>query len=209
VRDRRRVYSGESPDVALPPFPIAGRRVLDVGCRDGATLMHSAYASAGERCGIDVDAAEICKGARAHPELKLCVARAEELPYPDAHFDVVISNVTLPYTDIRRALAEIHRVMKPHGHLLVTLHDWRHQALFLWDAVKLRAAKRCLDHTYICMATAAYLVTGRVPVRPFGGMRGTRETFQTAGALKRDLGRFSQVAFDRTQRHFIVTARKR
>jgi ubiquinone/menaquinone biosynthesis C-methylase UbiE len=50
-------------------------------------------------------------------------AAAEELPFEDASFDVVVSTLVLcTVNDPPRALAEIHRVLKPEGKLLFVEH---------------------------------------------------------------------------------------
>lgn len=50
-------------------------------------------------------------------------ASAEKLPFEDARFDFVISTLVLcTVVDPRRALAEIHRVLKPTGQLLFIEH---------------------------------------------------------------------------------------
>jgi ubiquinone/menaquinone biosynthesis C-methylase UbiE len=191
----------------LPVFPVSGRTVLDVGCADGATLMHPAYQKAQLRCGIDVDAEAVALGTLRYPALELKVASAESLPYPSDTFDVVISKVSILFTDIRKSLAEMYRVMKFRGDLLLTLHDWHHQAYHFTNAVKARAFKRVLDHAYIVPASVVYMATGRVIARPWNGRR---ETFQSAGSLRRDLrwAGFSEIEIKRTARDFIVTANK-
>ena len=46
---------------------------------------------------------------------------AQQLPFPDASFDVVLANHVLHHVpDIDRALAEIHRVLRPDGCLIAT-----------------------------------------------------------------------------------------
>jgi ubiquinone/menaquinone biosynthesis C-methylase UbiE len=193
--------------LALPSFPIAGRSVLDIGCADGASLMHSHYQGASKRCGVDVDRAAIEQGWREYPDLEIAIANAEDLPYEDASFDVVISKVTLLYTDLRKSFAEAHRVMKPGGDLFLTTHDWRHHCYHFGRALKTRTVKRSLDHVYILGASAVYIATGHVPARPWNG---TRETFQNRGSLRRGLtlAGFVGISFERTARDFIVTAKK-
>lgn len=188
----------------LPSFAVSGRSVLDVGCADGSTLMHPAYAGASRRCGIDVDREAIAQGEWKYPRLELAVAGAESLPYPDASFDLVVSKVSIIYTDIRKSLSEMARVLKPGGDLLLTMHDWRHQWCCFRNAVRDRAWVRAADHAYIVPASLCYAVTGDVPRRPSG----TRETFQTRSALERDLKDFGNIKFERTKRDWIITANR-
>jgi ubiquinone/menaquinone biosynthesis C-methylase UbiE len=50
-------------------------------------------------------------------------APAERLPFEDAHFDFVVSTLVLcTVVDQPRALAEVHRVLKPTGQLLFLEH---------------------------------------------------------------------------------------
>jgi ubiquinone/menaquinone biosynthesis C-methylase UbiE len=50
-------------------------------------------------------------------------AAAEDLPFPDASFDAVVSTLVLcSVGDLPRALAEIRRVLRPEGRLLLIEH---------------------------------------------------------------------------------------
>jgi ubiquinone/menaquinone biosynthesis C-methylase UbiE len=50
-------------------------------------------------------------------------ARAEELPFEDQSFDFAVSTLVLcTVDDPKRALEEIHRLLKPNGHLLFIEH---------------------------------------------------------------------------------------
>lgn len=193
------------PDLAIPSICMDGLTVLDVGCGNGHALMYPQYANA-RRVGIDVDTDAIAAGCAKFPELTLMHGSAENLPLPPETYDVVVSRVALPYTDIREALAEANRVMVPGGHLFLTMHDWRHQWEFLSGAIKKLAFKRLLDHVYIVAASTVFIAIGKVIKRPSG----TRETFQTEGSMRRELrmAGFADVAFSRTARHWRVTAKK-
>jgi ubiquinone/menaquinone biosynthesis C-methylase UbiE len=197
----------QTQDFAIPEFSMDGLSVLDVGCGNGHALAYPHFERAKERVGIDVDSAAIAEGSAKFPAVKLMYGSAEKIPLPDQAYDVVMSRVALLYTDIRVAIGEIDRVMKPGGHLFITMHDWRHYFEFLGGAIKMRALRRVLDHAYIAGASAVFAATGKVPTRPG---RDTRETFQTEGGMRRELKRagFSDIRFSRSPRHWRIAAVK-
>jgi ubiquinone/menaquinone biosynthesis C-methylase UbiE len=194
------------PDFAMPTFSMDGLTVLDVGCGNGWALAHPKFAKAKLLVGVDVDLAALTAGNVKWPKLRLIYASADSIPL-NGVYDVVMSRVALPYTDIRAVLTELYRLTKTGGDLFLTMHDWRHQAGFLADAIKRRAIKRIVDHAYIVAASFKFMATGTVPTRPG---RDTRETFQTEGRMRKELMRvgFSDIAFNRGQHHWTITARK-
>jgi len=106
----------------------SGDRVLDVACGTGSlTLTAQSYAGpAGQVYGIDAspEMIEIAtkKASRSASPVVFQVGLAEKLDFTDATFDVVISRLAvhhLPDDLKRRAFAEILRVLKPGGHLLI------------------------------------------------------------------------------------------
>jgi ubiquinone/menaquinone biosynthesis C-methylase UbiE len=57
------------------------------------------------------------------PQAKVLRAPAEDLPFNDASFDVVVSTLVLcTVDDVPRALRELHRVLRPGGRLLFIEH---------------------------------------------------------------------------------------
>jgi len=57
------------------------------------------------------------------PQAKALRAPAEDLPFNDASFDVVVSTLVLcTVDDVPRALRELHRVLRPGGRLLFIEH---------------------------------------------------------------------------------------
>lgn len=105
----------------------AGRRILEVGCGQGADLSQFALAGA-EAHGCDLtkkhcDISEAfvrTSGGRA----AIVQADARALPYPSNTFDLVYSfGVLLLLDDLDAAVAEIHRVLKPGGTVLTMFYN--------------------------------------------------------------------------------------
>lgn len=110
--------------------PVEGRRVLDAGCGPG--LYAEALLAAGaEVVGFDaspamVDLARRRVGARAQIDL---AELGSALPYADRSFDLAVCALVVHYVEDRTAaFAELHRVLRPGGALVVsTQHptaDW-------------------------------------------------------------------------------------
>lgn len=104
-----------------------GDQILDVGCGAGVdTLLAAMMVGAdGSVIGLDIVPEMIC---RAEMNLKLLNlanvtfkrASGESLPFSDTTFNVVISNGVINLIpDKERALAEIFRVLKPGGQLMM------------------------------------------------------------------------------------------
>lgn len=101
---------------------IEGREfenALDVGCGEGrfCRMMRERKIVA---VGIDPTAALLRTARERDPSGDYRQGRAETLDFADASFDLVVSYLTLiDIPDIRRALPEMARVLKPGGTLLI------------------------------------------------------------------------------------------
>jgi SAM-dependent methyltransferase len=106
-------------------------RVLDAGCGSGRTLEDLVDYGTVSGLELDPDAAELA-ASRGAGEVK--VGRLEELPWEDDMFDLITCLDVLEHVpDDRQALAELRRVSRPGGWLLVTVPAY--QALWsLHDA---------------------------------------------------------------------------
>ncbi len=104
----------------------AGQRVLDVGAGSGNAALPAAAT------GAEVIATDICpqllavgeRAARARGlALTWLLADAQDLPFPDDHFDVVLSTVGAMFAPDQRATAgELLRVCRPGA--LVAMGNW-------------------------------------------------------------------------------------
>jgi ubiquinone/menaquinone biosynthesis C-methylase UbiE len=108
-----------------------GRRVLEVGFGIGSDLLSWAEGGA-EVHGIDITQEHLrlaTQNFKLHGrDATLQLADAAQIPYPDGHFDIVYSNGVLHHTrDIEDCLAEVLRVLKPGGRLLMSVYR-RHSA---------------------------------------------------------------------------------
>jgi ubiquinone/menaquinone biosynthesis C-methylase UbiE len=90
-------------------------------------LAKLAVGETGEVAGIDIAPKMVSraqeKARKAGLEIAFEVASVDELPYPDGHFDVVISSLMfhhLPMDIKRKGLGEVRRVLKDDGRFFLS-----------------------------------------------------------------------------------------
>lgn len=139
-----------------------GARVLDVGCGPGEQLQ--ALGARG------------CHGVGVEPSLseperiiadgiRIVKGVAEQLPFATAEFDGVICKVVTPYTDERRAVHEIARVLKPGATALVSHHGLGY---FLKYVLTPPSWKHVIYGARTIVNTWVYRATGRRLPQPLG-----------------------------------------
>jgi ubiquinone/menaquinone biosynthesis C-methylase UbiE len=102
---------------------VAGKTVLDVGCGDGALASELARRGA-IVTGLDADPAMIAAARRRTEiegtQLRLIDGQAERLPFDNAAFECVVAVTVLCFVrDAERAVAEMARVLKPSGLVVI------------------------------------------------------------------------------------------
>jgi ubiquinone/menaquinone biosynthesis C-methylase UbiE len=101
----------------------SGMRVLDVACGTGepAITLAMLLAISGDVIGVDLSPAplkiaEVRAEQRGLTNVTFQQADAHDLPFPESSFDRVTSRLgVMFFSDLPRALAEMHRVLKPGG----------------------------------------------------------------------------------------------
>jgi arsenite methyltransferase len=104
-----------------------GERVLDLGSGAGTDSLVAAQmvGEHGHVTGIDMTPEMLAKARAATDEMgatnvEFVESEAEHLPFPDATFDVVISNGVIDLVPDKEAVfAEIDRVLRPGGRLQI------------------------------------------------------------------------------------------
>jgi SAM-dependent methyltransferase len=117
--------------------------LFDEAFGDGLEALLAAHAD--QVHGIDVSERILEIVRNRHPDLHVLQADVRDLPYPDANFDVVVSISTLDHfpshSDIGCALAQVHRVLKPGGMLVLTLDNRLNPLIGLRNALPFRALR--------------------------------------------------------------------
>ncbi len=99
-----------------------GQKVLDVGCGMAHLLYELTQVVPGlEVCGIDISEYAM-EHAKEEVRNQLHVGQAQNIPYGDDEFDLVISLATLhnlKVYDLKKAIQEIERVTKKNSYIMV------------------------------------------------------------------------------------------
>lgn len=145
--DRRGEHSFRDPEPIVDEIlrTLGTGRILDVGCGMGL-LVRSLLAHGVDAYGLDVSAAAVAHCNASAPG-RYRQGSILALPYPDGHFDAVVSTDCMEHLheqDVPAALAELHRVTRRglylrlattpdrdgHWHLTVKPRAWWEERLF-------------------------------------------------------------------------------
>jgi SAM-dependent methyltransferase len=120
---------------------------LDLGCGDGHFARQ--IAAGPLAVGIDPDPGALRAAAGRAAHRALAAASATALPFRAASFGTVIANSVLEHVrDLDASLAEVARVLRPGGRLLLTVPGRRFGDLLLGTTVLRRLGLAALAHRY-------------------------------------------------------------
>jgi methionine biosynthesis protein MetW len=101
---------------------FVARRLLDVGCWDGAHTASYAERLGCPACGIEVFEAQASAAEARGIEVARVDLESGRFPWPDGHFDVVISNQVFEHLkNVWLAMSEVYRVLAPGGWLILSV----------------------------------------------------------------------------------------
>ncbi|WIX33794.1 glycoside hydrolase family 99-like domain-containing protein [Salinicola sp. JS01] len=104
---------------------VEGKDVLDIACGEGYGA-HLLAERAARVTGVDIDTDTVAHARAAYPadNLEFLAGDCAEIPLADASVDVVVSFETIEHHDRHREmLAEIRRVLRPGGLLIISSPD--------------------------------------------------------------------------------------
>ena len=192
----------------LPQLEETDRRILDVGCGAGQTLIASAPRAEVLAVGVDSDQSALQLGTQLTNAVRFVTATGEALPFLQESFDLVISRVALPYMNVGIALNEMCRVLRPGGRLWLVLHPFDQTLKELISNLLRIELKAALYRVWVLSNGITLHLFGKQ--WPWILKRGNYESFQTSGGVRRLLAAegFERIEITRG-RHFVVTAIKR
>jgi ubiquinone/menaquinone biosynthesis C-methylase UbiE len=150
-----------------------GDQVLDVGCGTGtlALEVQRRVGSAGRVVGIDPGTEQIAraraKAARHDVPIAFHVGVIEQLAFPNQMFDVVLSTLMmhhLPASLKAQGLAEIARVLKPGGRLVIA--DFTRKQDRAGQAARFHAGGSSLPELAALVADAGFVQVEMEEMRP-------------------------------------------
>ena len=100
---------------------ISGKSLLDIGCADGTTTRQiKKILPSTKVTGVDLYKKAINHAKKRTNKIKFIYGDVHNLPFDDSSFEMLTAIETLEHLhNPNQALAEIYRVLKPDGHLII------------------------------------------------------------------------------------------
>jgi len=194
---------------AMPEFLETDQAILDVGCGIGQTFVASQRIYGKFLVGLDIDLKCLNYGNRHFAYIAYVNGTAECLPFRAGLFDLVISRVSLPYTNIQQSLSDANRVLKNNGRVWFTLHPFSMTMKHLIRSLLKFEFKDVIYRSYVLLNGIVFHCCGKQ--FPFIlGKRNRYESFQTTSRMYRAMksAGFKDIYVGTKGRHFVCFGRK-
>ena len=191
----------------LPPVTKSDRRVLDIGCGAGQTLIATNFEPGTTLIGLDLERSALSLGRQLDKRICFVCARAESLPFQSDHLDFVFSRVALPYMNTHETLSEMWRVLKKGGRIWLVLHPYSMVVKDTLEALYRLRIKRAAVCLYVIANGTVLNSFGKEFHLPF--RKDYYESFQTIRGIRKLLRNagFDEIHAERNG-FFVATARK-
>ncbi|MCY7377252.1 MAG: class I SAM-dependent methyltransferase [Pyrinomonadaceae bacterium] len=161
--------------------------ILDLGCGAGQDILPFVEKTAAFCIGLDYAAelgaivGSVFGKGESKNQTAFVRSTGEKMPFADASFDAVLCRVALPYMHNRRTIAEVARVLKTGGVILLKTHA----PAFYFELLKNRAKTfnpKQIAYPLICLAGSGWhQMTGK---QLTAGFWAGKEIFQTEAFIK-------------------------
>ena len=198
----------KSPHYAMPEFSANDQAILDIGCGIGQTFVESKVNHGKLLVGVDIDLECLIYGRHQFGYITFVNASAEQLPFRDNLFDLVISRASLPYTNIRQSLMEAERVLRENGRVWFTLHPFSMVRSHLIHSLRRLKIKDVFYRSYVILNGLTFDFSGKQ--FPFFVKR-RYESFQSTSGMTRAMGKagFVDIWVGNKGEQFVCMARKK
>lgn len=185
-RDRALPFLGCSADLTEDDF--RGRRILELGSGSGINLL-SLGAIGKSLVGLEPvplyrHMCEIFAEREGMPPPAMINGSAEDIPVADASVDIVLCVTAHQYFDLKRAMAEICRVLKPGGEMIIVgatlMSYWQHQFITAFHSIAEFKA-----YSITSINSISYYFSSRRLFPPRGSSTTSRPVYLPAGKMRR------------------------
>ncbi|MFA5045470.1 MAG: class I SAM-dependent methyltransferase [Paludibacter sp.] len=127
--DKINKYPVQLYDFVANSIDLKGKDLLEVGCGRGGGLSYiNRYLKPKTATGIDLNNKAISFCQKNYKDITFMQGNAQLLKFENLSFDVVINvESSHRYAQIDKFLEEVHRVLRPGGHLIFTDFRLKHE----------------------------------------------------------------------------------
>lgn len=200
LRDLENALNKDADDHLLPEILPTDQTIVDIGCGVGQSFL--VLECTDRKCiGVEVHGPSVEFGKEKFGDkITFYHTDATKIPEPDGSVDLIYACVSIPYTNIPKAIDEMKRLLKVGGRVWMTLHSKEYANQQLHYTVKYR---RIIDFTH-----KMYLIMNGYLLKWFGflvpWLNGDYESWQDADTMIKILNKKGFKASKSIQKDHLV-----